>query len=106
MFRKNGDSVVATLSYYKTGLEAENAYNAAKNTHGSYRVVEIAIGDEGYAWQYKSQSEVGFLEGQIVGVVDYFVSSGTASIADAQKIAASSPKICSYYFNPLFLADK
>lgn len=90
--KTNGDTATATLTYYPSPSDAQSAYNSAKNAHGDYRVVEIAVGDGGYAWQYRSQSEAGFIEGQTVGIVDYYVVSGDADITGAVKLAGMIAK--------------
>ncbi|HUU75806.1 MAG TPA: hypothetical protein VMW63_06905 [Methanoregulaceae archaeon] len=84
----NGDTLTITATIYQTVDAATSAYEQQKQKGSSYRQLEVDVGDEAYAWQYRTTSELGFRKSNLLVIIHYEVAGGIAGIGEIKSIAS------------------
>ncbi len=84
-----GDRVIVRSFLYDTVDEAHTAFLAAMDEADEYRVKSVEAGDEAYAWQHLSVSELGFRKSNLFVITTYESAKGPASLNDVITVATA-----------------
>jgi hypothetical protein len=84
-----GDVVIIRSLLYGTVDEAHAAFLAAMDEAAQYRVKSVDAGDEAYAWQHLSTSELGFRKNNLLVIITYESAAGPASLNDVITVATA-----------------
>jgi hypothetical protein len=84
-----GDVVIIRSLLYGTADEAHAAFLTAMDEAAEYRVKSVEAGDEAYAWQHLSTSELGFRKSNLLVITTYISAKGPASLNDVITVATA-----------------
>ncbi len=84
-----GDVVIIRSVLYGSADEAHAAFLAAMDDAASYRVKSVDAGNEAYAWQHLSTSELGFRKSNLLVITTYESVAGPASLNDVITVATA-----------------